>query len=339
MSTFFAVLKANFLRLRPRIGSILVFTVFTLISIAFSVYITGLQEVKAHIALVSSETVNVSELESGQLKVTVVSQRPPLSSLVMNRYDAVVERSENGSYQIQTLRNEKFQQMLATLLEHPNADVSSASPARGIGVNILGFMMMFLLMIVFYAQFAFAEDKEKGQLSRIAAAPISFGWYLAAQYAFSLILLLPEYAMLAIMKLLGWDIGLTLAQYAGLLLALAMLGISFALLLNTLFKKPDNASMFGNSVTILTSLLAGCFYSFSKDNVVMDKIVRVIPQKMLLDFTAHVQAGNAAEHPLEIIYVVGFALALFVITYGLLRRIYVKRESFSRMTFRLALQK
>ena len=97
--------------------------------------------------------------------------------------------------------------------------------------------------------------------------------------------------------------------------------------------------MFGNSVTILTSLLAGCFYSFSKDNVVMDKIVRVIPQKMLLDFTAHVQAGNAAEHPLEIIYVVGFALALFVITYGLLRRIYVKRESFSRMTFRLALQK
>ena len=328
MSTFIAVLKANFLRLRPRIGSKLVFTVFTLISIAFSVYVTGLQEVKAHIALVSSETIEASEvdkLESGQLKVTVVSQRPPLSSLVMNRYDAVVERNEDGSYQIQTLRNEKFQQMLTMLLEHPGADVSSASPARGIGVNILGFMMMFLLMIVFYAQFAFAEDKEKGQLTRIAAAPISFGWYLAAQYAFSLILLLPEYAMLAIMKLLGWDIGLTLLQYAGLLLVLAMLGISFALLLNTLFKKPDNASMFGNSVTILTSLLAGCFYSFSKDNVVMDKIVRVIPQKMLLDFTAHVQAGDAAEHLLELIYVVVFTLLLFVATDHLLRRIYVKR--------------
>ena len=56
----------------------------------------------------------------------------------------------------------------------------------------------------------------------------------------------------------------------------------------------------------------------------MDKIVRVIPQKMLLDFAGHIQAGNAAQHMFEMIYVVGFTLALFIATYQLLRHTYVK---------------
>ena len=325
MNTFFVVLKTNFLRVKPRLVSVAVFTVFTLISMAFSVYITGLQQVKAHIAYLPAGNSEIVLTSSSALDVTVVSELPPLSSLVMQKFDAFVTVDSSGRFQVQTLRNASFQTMLLDLLANPQADVSAAVPSRGVGVNILGFMMLFLLMIAFYNLFAFAEDKEKGQLSRIAAAPVSFGWYLAAQYAYCMIMLLPEYLMLVAMKLLGWDIGFSLLQYAMLMGVLATLGISFALLLNTLLQKPDNASMLGNSITVLTSLLAGCFYSFSKNNAILDSVVRVIPQKMLLDYAEHLENGAAAGYTGEILYVAGFAVALFLLAHLLLRRIYVKR--------------
>jgi len=59
MKTFFAVLKNNYLRLIPRIGAVAVFTACTLATVIFAVYITGTQQVKAHIVYIpqsASET-------------------------------------------------------------------------------------------------------------------------------------------------------------------------------------------------------------------------------------------------------------------------------------------
>jgi ABC-2 type transport system permease protein len=183
---------------------------------------------------------------------------------------------------------------------------------------------MFVLMIAFFNLFTFADDKEQRQLNRIAATPSSFGWYLSAHCVYCLSMFLPEYILLMILKLCGWEIGFSLPQYAGLIAVLAFLGISFALFLNTLIKKPDNANMLGNSVTVLSSILAGSFYSFSKDNKVLDSITKVIPQKQLLDFAVSMQNGSASEHAGTLLYTVGFALVLFVFSAVVLRKKYVK---------------
>lgn len=210
------------------------------------------------------------------------------------------------------------------LLSDPGADVSHFIPERGVGVNIIGFMMMFVLMIAFFNLFTFADDKEQGQLSRIAAAPSSFGWYLSAHCVYCLSMILPEYFLLIILKLCGWNIGFSLLQYAGLMAVLSFLGIAFALLLNTLIKKPDNANMLGNSVTMLTSVLAGSFYSLSKDNKVLDSITKVIPQKQFMDFTMSMQNGTASEHVGAMLYTIGFVLILLVLSVVVLRKKYVK---------------
>ena len=104
-------------------------------------------------------------------------------------------------------------------------------------------MMMFVLTFASFNLFVFADDKEQGQLRRVATAPVSFGFYLAAHCLFCISLLLPEYLLLVTLKLLGWDIGFSLLQYAGLLAILGLFGISLSLLLHTLIKKPDNANM------------------------------------------------------------------------------------------------
>ena len=324
MKTLFAVLKNDYLRLIPRLGSVAVFTVCTLAAVIFAVYITGTQQVKAHVVYIPQSETETAPQSSKVLAITVLSEKPPQSSLVQQKYDAYVTADGNGSYHIETLRSDGFKNMLLLLLKNPDADVSGFTTERGAGVNIIGFMMMFVLMIAFFNLFTFADDKEQGQLHRIAAAPASFGWYLCAHCVYCLSMLLPEYILLIVLKLLGWDVGFTLLQYAGLMAALSFLGISFALLLNTMIKKPDNANMLGNSITVLSSILAGSFYSISENNTILDGIIKVLPQKEFMDFAAFLQNGSAAEHIGSIMYPVVFALAMFAFSVIVLQKKYVK---------------
>lgn len=325
MRTFLTVLKNNYLRTVPRAISLLVMVIVTLGSIMLSVYITGLQQVKGHVVFVSQSATAVTPKSSKALDITVMSQKPPYSDLVKQKYDAYITIDRMGNYQIETLRSKDYKDMILLLLKNPNINVGDNKTDRGVGVNIIGFMMMFLLMIAFSNLFAFADDKEQGQLRRIAAAPAPFGCYLAAHCVYCLSFLLPEFILLAVLKGCGWNIGFTLLQYAGLMAVLGFLGISFALLLNTLIQKPDNATMLGNSVTVLTSVLAGSFYSFSKNNTVLDNIIKLLPQKEILDFAQHLQSGNAWQHSGAILYVIIFSFALFALSCTVLRWKYVKK--------------
>jgi len=309
----------------PRLAPMVLMTGITLLTIILAVYVTGLQQVKGHVAMIAQNNAMTLPKSSKQLEITVLSQKPPHSDLVKQKYDAYVSVNSNGGYDIETLHSSDFKNMIAFLLKNPGTHVADSKTERGTGVNIIGFMMMFLLMIAFSNLFAFADDKEQGQLHRIAASPASFSWYLAAHCAYCLSFLVPAFLMLAVLKWCGWNIGFSLLQYAGLMVVLGFLGFSFALLLNTFIKKPDNANMLGNSVTVLTSILAGGFYSFSKNNSILDQIIKLLPQKELMDFAQHLQDGNGGQHVWSILYVITFALVLFFLSCTALRRMYVKK--------------
>lgn len=325
MRTFLTVLKNNYLRTAPRAIPVLVMTIITLASIMLAVYITGIQQVKGHIVFVTQNSETAIPKSTKALDITIFTQKPPRSDLVKQKYDAYITMDRTGNYKIETLRSNDFKNMLLLLLKHPEANVNNSKTDRGVGVNIIGFMMMFLLMLAFSNLFAFADDKEQGQLQRIAASPASFGWYLTAHCIYCLSFLLPEFILLAVLKLIGWNIGFTLLQYAGLMAVLGFLGISFALLLNTLIQKPDNANMLGNSITVLTSVLAGSFYSFSKNNTVLDNIIKLLPQKEIMDFAQHMQSGSGWQHSGSIVYAIAFSLVLLIISCTVLRRMYVKK--------------
>lgn len=324
MRTFLTVLKNNYLRTIPRVTLLIVITIVTLASIVLAVHMTNIQQVKGHIVLITQNSDVALPKSSKSLDIKVLPEKPPHSALVEQKYDAYVTIDESGNYQIETLRNKDFKNMLLLLLKNTDANINGSKAERGVGVNIIGFMMMFLLMMTFSNLFTFADDKEKGQLRRIAAAPASFSWYLAAHCFYCLSMMLPEYILLVILKLCGWNIGFSILQYAGLMIVLGFLGISFALLLNTLIKKPDNANMLGNSVTVLTSVLAGSFYSFSKNNAVLDSIIKLLPQKELMDFAQYLQNDNAWQHAGSILYVIAFSLTLFIFSCSVLRKMYVK---------------
>ena len=321
MKVFCALLRNHLARTVQRAASLFTLTAVVLGSMLFSLYASRAQQVIARIAYVQPADYTVEALVSSpELKVTQCVQSPPLSDLLQQKYDAVVTRDNLGNYSIQTLRNADFQTKLFTFLNHPDADLSSYRQDRGVGVNLIGFMMMFMLMLAFANLYPFANDKEQGQLLRIAASPASMGTYLAAQYCYCLIMTVPEFLLLAVLRLCGVSIGFTLVQFIWLLLMLDSLGVAFALLINTLIHKPDNANMLGNSIAVLTSVLAGSFYSFSKNNAVLDLLVRGLPQKQLLNYAEALQNGTASTHWGSLAYVVFLTAVFFTLGWFFLQR-------------------
>ncbi len=317
------VLRNNFSRIFCRLPSVIIMLAITLLSIFLAVYMTGAEQIRGHIALVTDNS--AVEINSSSLSIEVMEQDPPMSQLVSQKYDAIVTDRGNGQFDIKTLRGNDFKEMLQLLLQNPQAKIPAQKNDRSVGVNIIGFLMVFLGTSVFFYFFPFADDKEQNQILRIAASPLSFRRYLAAHFLFCLFSFVPSFGMLAIMKGAGWEIGFSLPQYAGLLLLLAMLGSTFALFLNTFIKKPDNANMFGNSILIVTSTLAGAFYSFSKSNALLDNLIHILPQKQFLEFAVNLQNGEEWQHLFPLVYVVLFSAVMFGLAYRKLKHDYVER--------------
>lgn len=317
------ILKNDYCRIRPRLTSVLIMLAVTLSSIFLAVYLTGRQQMRGHIAVISQNP--AAAVDTEYLSVETLKEKPAFSELVRQKYDAYVIDKGNGEFEIETLRSSDFKNELQMLLKNPKAKISADKSKRGVGVNIMGFLMTFLGLGGFFYMFPFAEDKEEGQLERITASPLSFPKYLFMHCVFCLSSFLPVYLMIAVLKAAGWNIGFSLLQYAALFLLLTVLIVSFALLLNTFFKKPDNANMLGNSIIVVTSTLAGCFYSFSKNNTVLDNVIKFLPQKQFLNFAQDIQNGNSAGHLLPVFYILAVALIFFIIAFTKLKHDFVEK--------------
>ncbi len=325
MITFITVLKTNYQRAWTRVIPYAVITILSMGSILLGAYLSNHVSQFAHVAVIGQDTTLFSITSSSRIKVSRTEKKPPLSDLYEQKYDAYLYTDSQGALKIETIKSKEFQTILMALLNNPNTPVTGNYKERGPGQAIVGFMLMFLLMISFSNMAYFADDKEQGQLGRIFAAPVSFFWYIAANLAFSLSLFLPQFVLIAGMKLGGIDVGFSISRFLFFFLLIGFLGSSVALFLNTLIQKPDNANMLGNSITILASILSGAFYSFSRNNATLDTLIKVIPQKQILNIADTIDGNITSSFLLSTIYVVSFSALLLIVSCVLLQKKYVKR--------------
>ncbi len=324
MNTFFPILKNNYQRFLNRIIPYIVITLISMTSIVLGTYISNKTQQFAHIAVIDTNEYMKSIASNAQVKVTHLNKMPALSTLYDQKYDAFLYLDLNGNSHIKTLKNDEFKENLSSLLKNPDTSLSGSYASRSTGVAIIGFMLMFLLVISFSNMSSFADDKELGQLSRIFLAPVSFFWYMMSNLFFSISMFTPQFLLLAAMKLIGISIGLSLLQFLIIILVIGFLGSSFSLLLYTLIEKPDNANMLGSSITILTSVLAGTFYSFSRNNKVLDVITRILPQKQILNFAGKIGSISKLSDVFPLLYVLLLSTVLFSLACFILQKKYVK---------------
>jgi ABC-2 type transport system permease protein len=87
---------------------------------------------------------------------------------------------------------------------------------------------------------------------------------------------------------------------------------SFGLLLVALFEKSDSSNMVGSASAVLTSVLAGSFYSFDKGNKVLETFIKILPQKAFLSMSDSLEKGlGISSWYLNGLYI---AVAIFAFT-------------------------
>lgn len=325
MRIFWAVVKNDFSRMLAHKSRIVMLLFFTAGAIVAAVFFHTKAETVGNIAFVLQGEESV--FESPYANITVLEKEPPMSELVTGRYDAVVTKNTDGEYKIQTVKGDAFQETVAALLSNPQEFSPDHTSHRKAGTNILGFLVMFTMMQSTTLMYLFAEEKEQGQLRRLAASPVSFTGYLCAHSLFAfLFMLIPTMVILYIVKwALGVSIGLGFWGFLLLLSLLCAFAVSFALLLNSLISKRDSASMLGSAVSILTSVLAGSFYSFDKGNPVLEALIKGLPQKSYLTLSNALETGTGMKEWLpHLIYILGFTLVFFLISVVKIRKEYVE---------------
>ena len=321
------IMKNNWNRLMQEKGYLITALVLTICSMGAAILLTSNTEMKGNIAVVINHTAEKLD-SSPYFNITYLEKEPPMSQLLQNRYDAVVTINNDGSYEINTIKNKEFKDDLQGFLTNPSGFTITNNKARKIGTNILGFMMMFLLMQgALYARF-FAEDKEKHMIERVSMSPTRFGTYLLGNsFYIWLLIFVPSFAVIGIAKLCGIAVGFSILQYILLIGLVAMLSVAFSLLINSFFCVSDTANMLASSIIVLTSLLAGSFYSITKEDTFINKLIHIFPQKDFINFADALEKGTiSTSTSLQISYVILLSISMFAIAVFKTKRDYIYKK-------------
>mgnify|MGYP001398934114 CR=1 FL=1 len=320
-------IRNDFYRISTRKYYILISVLMTMISIVLGVYLTSNLQTKANIAIVSKST--TSSFQSKYANVTLLDKEPEKYELVLSKYDGVIIDKGNGKYAVDTIKNEDYRKTLEMVLKNPKDFKPENKDSRGIGTTIIGYLLMFILLQGVLFMFTLAEDIELKQIERIASAPISFIKYLLSNFIFNFfIVFLPAFLILAVMKdIFGYNIGFSLVEYAGLLGIIVSFGIAFAMFINSIVKVSDIANMMGSSIVVLTTILAGSFYSFENGNKILEKAIWILPQKDFLSFVQGLENGkNIITIIPQLSYVIVISLVFFIFSIIKIKKDYVLRK-------------
>lgn len=137
---------------------------------------------------------------------------------------------------------------------------------RGVGTNILGFILMILLMQGVALTIFFEEDRNIKTFRRILTAPVSEKKYLFAQGIFTfLCLYIPSYLAVTIISVcFGINIGFSFGMLAILMMILCALSTAFGLFMTAVLDR--EISLVASGISMITCVLAGCFISFTDNN-------------------------------------------------------------------------
>ncbi|AAK81533.1 ABC-2 type transport system permease protein [Clostridium acetobutylicum] len=311
------IFKNNLSRLLCKKAILLTSIIFIPLMIIGGVYFTSKMDTKANIAIVTKNK-NIT-FNNKYVKITTLSEKPALSELVLNKYDAVVTYSDNIHFKITTIKSNKLKHELNTFLKNPKAKSNfkeASAGTRGTGTNILGFLILLLATQEIQFMLLYPEDRDLGTFRRILISPTSFIKYLLSEGIFDFVVaFIPSYIAILITKeIFKVTIGFNYLALAGLLSLLLIFGTSFALLITSIIDDVDNAAMLGTFIVLLCSILSGSFYSFTDDNKILSAIVSAIPYKQYLTLSQGIESGRSiSNYSSQVLYIISITLVFFIL--------------------------
>ncbi|MBX4262062.1 ABC transporter permease [Clostridium estertheticum] len=251
--------------------------------------------------------------------VQVVHKKPTTADLVLGKYVAIVEEKNSGNYEVTTLKSEEDKKIIENFFksgkiakDYKGEDEIRAE--RGVGTNILGFILMLLLMQGVALTTLFEEDRNIKTFRRILTSPVSEKKYLFSQGMFTfLCLFIPSYLAVTIISVcFRINIGYSFGMLAILMIILSALSTAFALFMTAVLDR--DISLATSGISLITCVLAGCFISFTNNNKVLDTLCNIFPQKSYMTLIHGIEKGNGIlEFKGQLIYLLIWIIALWIL--------------------------
>lgn len=267
-----------------------------------------------------SVAIGPSESLERLFRVETVAEKPTMSQLMRNRYDAIVIDDGHGGVEIVTIKGDEFRGLLEQAISAPDAIVGAVDEGRGVGATVIGFLVMFVLMSGSAFMNFFTDDKTFGTFRRTVTAPVGMGSYLAGQLLFNAFMLfVPLMGILIVLhSVFGVDIGFTYAQYGLLTGLMALFATALGFFFAATIENPDDAMAVSSTVIIVTSLLGGTFFAFEHDDAFMQWLTRLLPQKSIMAIAEGLeQSVSRAELFAPLLHIVAVSAVLCGIGWAL----------------------
>ncbi|MBW9144693.1 ABC transporter permease [Clostridium sp. CM028] len=293
---------------------VIIAVVIVPLMIGVAVFFSGKMEMRQHIALVTNHAQSIPK--NDRIKIDVMNEKPATSNLLLGKYAAVVEEKNDGTYEVTGIKSKADKELIENFFNFgkiPKID-QSRQAKRGVGTNILGFILMIVLMQGVALTILYPEDRTLKTFRRILTTPVSEKQYIFAQGIFTfLCLYIPTYLVIVITKVcFNIKIGFGLLMLAMLIGILTALSTSLALFISSVLER--NISLVASAIYVITCILSGCFYSFTGNNKVLDTICSIIPQKSYMTLIQGIENGNGMlEFKGQLIYLLIWIVALWLL--------------------------
>lgn len=250
--------------------------------------------IKGNIAYVAYEpAANINIPKDNRVNIEVLKEKPPTSSLLMGKYIAIVEQY-NDDYIVTTLKNQKDKKIIEAYFKTGKLpDNIEDTSKKGEGTNILGFILMILLMQGVALITLYTDDRDKKTLRRILMSPTNERIYLFTQELFTFsCIFVHSYLTLAVAKLVfKIDMGFSYGMLFILVAIISALSTSLALFIASVLG--SDYSLASTGIYMLTSLLSGCYISFTEGNKFLDTLCSVLPQKAYMTMIQGIEKGKS----------------------------------------------
>lgn len=276
--------------------------------IAAAIYFSSSLVTRPNIGVVGIENI---DLPRDEVNITKLQEEATLSDLVKNKYDAVVTLKD-GVMKIDTVKGNDYKSKLEALVRGEEVDFKEGEK-RGIGANIIGFLTMFLIMIgVMLYKFFF--DEKKGMAKRIISTNVSYGQYIISHFSAVLLMIFVPTVVITLLSkaILKLDTSLTFIELSFLVFILSVLASSFGLLISSIVKNDESASMLGVMINVITTLIAGSFFTISNNDFI-STVSKLMPQKHLLDFSIALENSNVINF-VDISIVILFSVVMIILS-------------------------
>lgn len=318
------LLKNKFDRIFQKKAIVFIAVVLLPLMVIISIFISRGSGIKETIGYVGTEINALPMCE--QFTVVSIAKTPNLSKMVDGTYAAIVSKDREGNYTVKSLKSNTDISAIKTLFvtgelpaDYKSEDVKRDE--RGIGTNILGFIVMLVIIQSVAITGLYPEDRSLGMFQRIMATTANTGSYLLSQLLFTFVsVYVPTYTAILLAKLcFRLDLGYSLGMLAFLLMILILFSTAFALFISTVLNR--NVSLVTSGISIVTCILAGCFVPLSStENKILTTIGSILPQSAYIDMVHGIEfGGNFADYRGKLLYILICTGLFFIIAIMLIK--------------------